>query len=186
MPCGPPGDGEYVPAQGPWSIWPIGSLLPSGSGFLIPLFPAQGTLRSWNGCRPVAPCHLVRSWWTRRAVQGLQHLSRVRGPLVPAVGREGVWTWPVGLVLTCLHDTDCLSCPPADLNGMAPELPVAVPSGPFRHMGLSKAARTHRLRKLRSPAKCRECNTYVYFQGAECEEVSGGPRDSWAPGEPGP
>nr|KAF6400351.1 Rho GTPase activating protein 45 [Rousettus aegyptiacus] len=58
----------------------------------------------------------------------------------------------------------------ADLNGTAPELPVAVPSGPFRHTGLSKAARTHRLRKLRSPAKCRECNSYVYFQGAECEE----------------
>ncbi|KAF6092283.1 Rho GTPase activating protein 45 [Phyllostomus discolor] len=58
----------------------------------------------------------------------------------------------------------------ADLNGMAPELPVAVPSGPFRHVGMSKAARTHRLRKLRSPAKCRECNSYVYFQGAECEE----------------
>uniref|UniRef100_A0A8D0QLP4 Rho GTPase activating protein 45 n=1 Tax=Sus scrofa TaxID=9823 RepID=A0A8D0QLP4_PIG len=57
-----------------------------------------------------------------------------------------------------------------DLNGMAPELPVAVPSGPFRHVGLSKAARTHRLRKLRTPAKCRECNSYVYFQGAECEE----------------
>ncbi|XP_032322041.1 rho GTPase-activating protein 45 isoform X3 [Camelus ferus] len=58
----------------------------------------------------------------------------------------------------------------ADLNGMAPELPVAMPSGPFRHVGLSKAARTHRLRKLRTPAKCRECNSYVYFQGAECEE----------------
>uniref|UniRef100_A0A2K5PTK3 Rho GTPase activating protein 45 n=1 Tax=Cebus imitator TaxID=2715852 RepID=A0A2K5PTK3_CEBIM len=58
----------------------------------------------------------------------------------------------------------------ADLNGMTPELPVAVPSGPFRHDGLSKAARTHRLRKLRTPAKCRECNSYVYFQGAECEE----------------
>ncbi|KAM8765499.1 rho GTPase-activating protein 45 isoform 3-T3 [Rhynchonycteris naso] len=57
-----------------------------------------------------------------------------------------------------------------DLNGMTPELPAAVPSGPFRHVGLSKAARTHRLRKLRSPAKCRECNSYVYFQGAECEE----------------
>ncbi|XP_059774973.1 rho GTPase-activating protein 45 isoform X2 [Balaenoptera ricei] len=57
-----------------------------------------------------------------------------------------------------------------DLNGMAPELPVALPRGPFRHVGLSKAARTHRLRKLRTPAKCRECNSYVYFQGAECEE----------------
>jgi hypothetical protein len=50
---------------------------------------------------------------------------------------------------------------------------MAVPSGPFRHVGLSKAARTHRLRKLRTPAKCRECNSYVYFQGAECEEVHG-------------
>ncbi|XP_052021828.1 rho GTPase-activating protein 45 isoform X3 [Apodemus sylvaticus] len=58
----------------------------------------------------------------------------------------------------------------ADLNGMDPELPVAMPSGPFRHVGLSKAARTHRLRKLRTPAKCRECNSYVYFHGAECEE----------------
>lgn len=61
----------------------------------------------------------------------------------------------------------------ADLNGMDPELPVAMPSGPFRHVGLSKAAHTHRLRKLRTPAKCRECNSYVYFQGAECEEVCG-------------
>ncbi|XP_045846114.1 rho GTPase-activating protein 45 isoform X5 [Meles meles] len=59
---------------------------------------------------------------------------------------------------------------PADLNGVGPELPVAMPSGPFRNVGLSKAARTHRLRKLRTPAKCRECNSYVYFQGAECEE----------------
>lgn len=80
------------------------------------------------------------------------------------------------LALTCLGNlTTCPPPPPDDLNGMAPELPVAMPSGPFRHVGLSKAARTHRLRKLRSPAKCRECNSYVYFQGAECEEVSGGP-----------
>ncbi|XP_037360803.1 rho GTPase-activating protein 45 isoform X2 [Talpa occidentalis] len=57
-----------------------------------------------------------------------------------------------------------------DLNGMAPELPVTMPNRPFRNIGLSKAARTHRLRKLRTPAKCRECNSYVYFQGAECEE----------------
>ncbi|XP_061097329.1 LOW QUALITY PROTEIN: rho GTPase-activating protein 45-like [Conger conger] len=52
------------------------------------------------------------------------------------------------------------------MNWMEP----AVPTGPFRNVGLSKAARTHRLRKLRTPAKCRECDSYVYFQGAECEE----------------
>uniref|UniRef100_A0A4W5N539 Rho GTPase activating protein 45 n=1 Tax=Hucho hucho TaxID=62062 RepID=A0A4W5N539_9TELE len=54
------------------------------------------------------------------------------------------------------------------INGMETEM--AVPTGPFRNIGLSKAAQTHRLRKLRTPSKCRECDSYVYFQGAECEE----------------
>lgn len=56
------------------------------------------------------------------------------------------------------------------MNGIEQEIPVPLPTGPFRNMGLSKAAQTHRLRKLRTPSKCRECNSYVYFQGAECEE----------------
>uniref|UniRef100_A0AAR2JQC7 Rho GTPase activating protein 45 n=1 Tax=Pygocentrus nattereri TaxID=42514 RepID=A0AAR2JQC7_PYGNA len=54
------------------------------------------------------------------------------------------------------------------MNGIEPEM--TVPTGPFRNVGLSKAAKTHRLRKLRTPSKCRECDSYVYFQGAECEE----------------
>ncbi|XP_020322959.2 rho GTPase-activating protein 45 isoform X1 [Oncorhynchus kisutch] len=53
-------------------------------------------------------------------------------------------------------------------QGTEPE--IAIPTGPFRNVGMSKAAKTHRLRKLRTPAKCRECNSYAYFQGAECEE----------------
>lgn len=56
----------------------------------------------------------------------------------------------------------------ADINGMDAEV---ASSRPFRNIGLSKAAQTHRMRKLRTPAKCRECDSYVYFQGAECEEV---------------
>nr|XP_020467903.1 minor histocompatibility protein HA-1 isoform X2 [Monopterus albus] len=55
-----------------------------------------------------------------------------------------------------------------NINGMDPD--VVVSTRPFRNIGLSKAALTHRLRKLRTPAKCRECDSYVYFQGAECEE----------------
>ncbi|KAM9761604.1 rho GTPase-activating protein 45 isoform 2-T2 [Menidia menidia] len=55
-----------------------------------------------------------------------------------------------------------------DINGMEPD--VVVSTRPFRNIGLSKAAQTHRLRKLRTPSKCRECDSYVYFQGAECEE----------------
>ncbi|KAM9439456.1 rho GTPase-activating protein 45 isoform 2-T2 [Clarias gariepinus] len=54
------------------------------------------------------------------------------------------------------------------MNGIEPEMTVS--TGPFRNVGLSKAAKTHRLRKLRTPSKCRECESYVYFQGAECEE----------------
>ncbi|XP_057698004.1 rho GTPase-activating protein 45 isoform X2 [Corythoichthys intestinalis] len=54
-----------------------------------------------------------------------------------------------------------------NMNGMDPDV---VSTRPFRNVGLSKAAQTHRLRKLRTPAKCRECDSYVYFQGAECEE----------------
>ncbi|XP_020508226.1 rho GTPase-activating protein 45 isoform X1 [Labrus bergylta] len=54
------------------------------------------------------------------------------------------------------------------VNGMDPD--VVVSTRPFRNVGLSKAAQTHRLRKLRTPSKCRECDSYVYFQGAECEE----------------
>uniref|UniRef100_H3D6N1 Rho GTPase activating protein 45 n=1 Tax=Tetraodon nigroviridis TaxID=99883 RepID=H3D6N1_TETNG len=56
---------------------------------------------------------------------------------------------------------------PQNINGMDTDV---VSARPFRNIGLSKAAQTHRLRKLRTPAKCRECDSYVYFQGAECEE----------------
>uniref|UniRef100_A0A8C6TA76 Rho GTPase-activating protein 29 n=1 Tax=Neogobius melanostomus TaxID=47308 RepID=A0A8C6TA76_9GOBI len=44
--------------------------------------------------------------------------------------------------------------------------------GPFRNAQMSKAAQTHKLRKLRAPSKCRECDSLVVFHGAECEECS--------------
>ncbi|XP_061121458.1 rho GTPase-activating protein 29-like isoform X1 [Syngnathus typhle] len=42
----------------------------------------------------------------------------------------------------------------------------------FRNTQMSKAAQTHKLRKLRALSKCRECDGLVVFQGAECEECS--------------
>ncbi|XP_062868734.1 rho GTPase-activating protein 45 isoform X2 [Trichomycterus rosablanca] len=65
-------------------------------------------------------------------------------------------------------DGNMASFETSNINGIEPD--IVVPTGPFRNVGLSKAAQTHRLRKLRSPAKCRQCDSYVYFQGAECEE----------------
>ncbi|KAJ8270338.1 hypothetical protein GJAV_G00113210 [Gymnothorax javanicus] len=44
--------------------------------------------------------------------------------------------------------------------------------GPFRNALMSKAAQTHKLRKLRAPSKCRECDGLVVFHGADCEECS--------------
>ncbi|XP_062843467.1 rho GTPase-activating protein 29-like isoform X2 [Trichomycterus rosablanca] len=44
--------------------------------------------------------------------------------------------------------------------------------GPFRNTQMSKAAHTHKLRKMRAPSKCRECDSLVVFHGAECEECS--------------
>lgn len=41
---------------------------------------------------------------------------------------------------------------------------------PFRKWTLSTAAQTHRLRRLRGPAKCRECEAFM-VSGTECEEV---------------
>ncbi|XP_036622488.1 rho GTPase-activating protein 29-like [Trichosurus vulpecula] len=44
--------------------------------------------------------------------------------------------------------------------------------GPFRSALKSKAALSHKLRKLRTPSKCRECDSLVIFHGAECVECS--------------
>uniref|UniRef100_A0A3P9K155 Rho GTPase-activating protein 29 n=1 Tax=Oryzias latipes TaxID=8090 RepID=A0A3P9K155_ORYLA len=67
-----------------------------------------------------------------------------------------------------LDDREPLS--PLD-NGPA-ELVTSSSPGPFRNAQMSKAAQTHRLRKLRAPSKCRECDGLVVFHGAECEECS--------------
>ncbi|KAG7457172.1 hypothetical protein MATL_G00243650 [Megalops atlanticus] len=64
-------------------------------------------------------------------------------------------------------------CPPPgppSLGEIVTEM--ASSPGPFRNALMSKAAQTHRLRKLRAPSKCRECDGLVVFQGAECEECS--------------
>uniref|UniRef100_A0A8C8S6T5 Rho GTPase-activating protein 29 n=1 Tax=Pelusios castaneus TaxID=367368 RepID=A0A8C8S6T5_9SAUR len=56
------------------------------------------------------------------------------------------------------------------LNDLTSE--IASSPGPFRNALMSKAAQTHKLRKLRAPSKCRECDSLVVFHGAECEECS--------------
>ncbi|XP_069693994.1 rho GTPase-activating protein 45-like isoform X2 [Periplaneta americana] len=42
--------------------------------------------------------------------------------------------------------------------------------GPNQRHCMSKAAETHTFRKLKTPSRCRECDSYVYFQGCDCTE----------------
>ncbi|XP_060037872.1 GEM-interacting protein isoform X2 [Erinaceus europaeus] len=57
-----------------------------------------------------------------------------------------------------------------DLEEREPDLGDGPENGsPFQKWTLSSAAQTHRLRRLRGPAKCRECDTFM-VSGTECEE----------------
>ena len=49
-------------------------------------------------------------------------------------------------------------------------LAAAAPSSAGRRHLMSKAAKTHTFRTLKTPSRCRECDSYVYFQGADCVE----------------
>ncbi|XP_024861479.1 rho GTPase-activating protein 29 isoform X2 [Kryptolebias marmoratus] len=69
-----------------------------------------------------------------------------------------------------LDDREPLSPLDSCLSELVME-PASSP-GPFRNTQMSKAAQTHKLRKLRAPSKCRECDSLVVFHGAECEECS--------------
>ena len=60
-----------------------------------------------------------------------------------------------------------------DFEERDPDLGDGIENGvgsPFRKWTLSTAAQTHRLRRLRGPAKCRECEAFM-VSGTECEEM---------------
>uniref|UniRef100_A0A8C5Z6V4 Rho GTPase-activating protein 29 n=1 Tax=Marmota marmota marmota TaxID=9994 RepID=A0A8C5Z6V4_MARMA len=60
-----------------------------------------------------------------------------------------------------------------DLDEREPPSPLeAEPSslGAFKKPLMSKAAVTHKFRKLKSPSKCRYCEGIVVFQGVKCKE----------------
>ncbi|XDV27112.1 hypothetical protein PO909_030697 [Leuciscus waleckii] len=75
--------------------------------------------------------------------------------------------------MSSADDLDEREPPSPSDNGLSEMVLEAASSpGPFRNTQMSKAAHTHKLRKLRAPSKCRECDSLVVFHGAECEECS--------------
>lgn len=75
--------------------------------------------------------------------------------------------------MSSADDLDEREPPSPSDNGLSEMIiETASSPGPFRNTQMSKAAQTHKLRKLRAPSKCRECDSLVVFHGAECEECS--------------
>ncbi|XP_060778680.1 rho GTPase-activating protein 29 isoform X2 [Neoarius graeffei] len=75
--------------------------------------------------------------------------------------------------MSSADDLDEREPPSPSDNGLSEMVTETANSpGPFRNTQMSKAAQTHKLRKLRAPSKCRECDSLVVFHGAECEECS--------------
>uniref|UniRef100_A0A8C1YED5 Rho GTPase-activating protein 29 n=1 Tax=Cyprinus carpio TaxID=7962 RepID=A0A8C1YED5_CYPCA len=75
--------------------------------------------------------------------------------------------------MSSADDLDEREPPSPSDNGLSEMITEAASSpGPFRNTQMSRAAQTHKLRKLRAPSKCRECDSLVVFHGAECEECS--------------
>uniref|UniRef100_UPI00398EEFDB rho GTPase-activating protein 29-like isoform X2 n=1 Tax=Pristiophorus japonicus TaxID=55135 RepID=UPI00398EEFDB len=132
-----------VRSHGPFRAWPLGS---QGSGMCSDSESGGGSSESRSMDSPSAsPGNFKR-----------------RLPRTPSTG-----------TMSSADDLDEREPPsPSDngLNEIVTEM--ASSPGPFRNTLMSKAAQTHKLRKLRAPSKCRECDSLVVFHGAECEECT--------------
>ncbi|KAL4635108.1 rho GTPase-activating protein 29-like isoform X1 [Arapaima gigas] len=135
-------DIQALRIQGPFRAWSTGS---QGGGMCSDSESAGGSSESRSMDSPTAsPGDFKR-----------------RLPRTPSTG-----------TMSSADDLDEREPPsPSDL-GMSEMVAETSSPGPFRNAHMSKAAQTHRLRKLRAPSKCRECDGLVVFHGAECEECS--------------
>lgn len=130
-------------SHGPFRAWPSGA---QGSGMCSDSESGGGSSESRSMDSPSAsPGDFKR-----------------RLPRTPSTG-----------TMSSADDLDEREPPSLSDNGLS-EIVVEMTNspGPFRNTVMSKAAHTHKLRKLRAPSKCRECDSLVVFQGAECEECT--------------
>ncbi|KAG9343620.1 hypothetical protein JZ751_013790 [Albula glossodonta] len=138
---------------------------------LSPALRSQGPLRAWGtGSQGGGMCSdsesaggssESRSMDSPTASPGTGDFKR-RLPRTPSTG-----------TMSSADDLDEREPPSPSDNGLGELVTETASSpGPFRNAQMSKAAQTHKLRKLRAPSKCRECDSLVVFHGAECEEVT--------------
>ncbi|XP_016354099.1 rho GTPase-activating protein 29-like isoform X2 [Sinocyclocheilus anshuiensis] len=136
-------DTQALRIQGPFRVWRTNS---QGGGMCSDSESAGGSSESRSMDSPTAsPGDFKR-----------------RLPRTPSTG-----------TMSSADDLDEREPPSPSDNGLSEMITEAASSpGPFRNTQMSKAAQTHKLRKLRAPSKCRECDSLVVFHGAECEECS--------------
>ncbi|MBN3323945.1 RHG29 protein, partial [Atractosteus spatula] len=134
-------DIQALRCQGPFRAWATGS---QGGGMCSDSESAGGSSESRSMDSPTAsPGDFKR-----------------RLPRTPSTG-----------TMSSADDLDEREPPSPSDNGLSEMVSETASSpGPFRNTQMSKAAQTHKLRKLRAPSKCRECDSLVVFHGAECEE----------------
>ncbi|KAJ8357139.1 hypothetical protein SKAU_G00199330 [Synaphobranchus kaupii] len=138
-------DIQALRTQGPLRAWGTGS---QGGGMCSDSESAGGSSES-------------RSMDSPTASPGTGDFKR-RLPRTPSTG-----------TMSSADDLDEREPPSPSDNGLGEMVTETASSpGPFRNAQMSKAAQTHKLRKLRAPSKCRECDGLVVFHGADCEECS--------------
>ncbi|XP_044531426.1 rho GTPase-activating protein 29-like [Gracilinanus agilis] len=91
-------------------------------------------------------------------------------PASPGDFKHNLPRTPSTGTMSSADDLDEREPPPSEtgLNERVPDITSS--PGLFRNSLMSKAAASHKLRKLRAPSKCRECDSLIIFHGAECEE----------------
>uniref|UniRef100_A0A8C5I419 Rho GTPase-activating protein 29 n=1 Tax=Gouania willdenowi TaxID=441366 RepID=A0A8C5I419_GOUWI len=142
----------------------------SNSSIDLQALTSQAPMRAWTSGGPGGQCGMCSD---SESAGGSSESRSMDSPTAsPGDFKRRLPRTPSTGTMSSADDLD--PSPPSPLdNGLAEMvLETASSPGPFRNAQMSKAAQTHKLRKLRAPSKCRECDSLVVFHGAECEECS--------------
>ncbi|CAG07144.1 unnamed protein product, partial [Tetraodon nigroviridis] len=161
------GDGVDIPQQHP----PTMSEQRSHSSADIQALRGQPTVRPWASGSPGSHGGMCSD---SESAGGSSESRSMDSPTAsPGDFKRRLPRTPSTGTMSSADDLDEREPPSPSDNGLADMVTGTASSpGPFRNVQMSKAALTHKLRKLRAPSKCRECDSLVVFHGAECGECS--------------
>ncbi|TWW73720.1 Rho GTPase-activating protein 29 [Takifugu flavidus] len=161
------GDGVDIPQQHPPAI----SKQRSNSSADIQALRGQTTARPWASGSQGSHGGMCSD--SESAENSSESRSMDSPTASPGDFKRRLPRTPSTGTMSSADDLDEREPPSPSDNGLAEMVTETASSpGPFRNAQMSKAALTHKLRKLRAPSKCRECDSLVVFQGAECGECS--------------